>query len=47
MLKSIIYFAEAVPFFKINKGIRWYNIINLLVLFRALINAGEYLEVIF
>jgi hypothetical protein len=47
MLKLITYSLKAVPFFKINKGVRRYNIISLLILFKALINASKYSEVIF
>jgi hypothetical protein len=46
MLKLITYSLEAVPFFKISKGIRRYNTTNLLVLFRVLINASKCSEVI-
>ena len=47
MLKSIACSPKAVPFSKIGEGIRQYNTTNLLVLFKALINASEYLKVIF
>ena len=47
MLKSIAYSPEAVPFSKIGKGVGQYNTISLLILFKALINASKYLEVIF
>jgi hypothetical protein len=46
MLKSIIYSLKAVPFSKISEGVRWYNTTNLLILFKALINASKYSEVI-
>ena len=46
MLKSITYSPEAAPFSKIGEGVKQYNTTNLLVLFRVLINASEYLEVI-
>ena len=47
MLKLIICSPEAAPFSKIGKGIRLYNTTSLLILFKVLINASEYLEVIF
>ena len=47
MLKLITYSPKAVLFFKIGKGVRWYNTTSLLVLFRVLINTNKYLEVIF
>ena len=47
MLKLITYSLEAVPFFKISKGVGRYNTTSLLILFRALINASKCSEVIF
>jgi hypothetical protein len=41
MLELITYFFKAVPFSKISEGVGRYNITNLLVLFRALINASK------
>ena len=47
MLKLITCSPEVVPYFKISEGVRRYNTINLLILFKALINANKCLEVIF
>ena len=47
MLKLIACSPKAAPFSEISEGVGQCNTTSLLILFRALINANKYLEVIF